>query len=132
MANVLLVDDSGNFRKTMKMLLSDCGHAVDEAVDAPAGMVLIANRAYDVVLTEVDFSEGTGFELLRMLQETPARVIVVTASLSTETRDVSHQLGVYEFFEKPCEPECLLRAVQDAARAPKSGGQLRRPWASVA
>lgn len=132
MANVLVVDDSGNFRKTMKMLLSDCGHAVDEAADTAAGLQLIASRNYDVVVTELDFSEGTGFDVLRMIQRTPARAIVVTASLSIETRDVSRCLGVYEFFEKPCEPDRLLRAVHDAARTSTSEGPPQHPWASVA
>jgi DNA-binding NtrC family response regulator len=116
----------------MKMLLSDCGHVVDEAVDVSAGMSLIVQRRYDVVLTEIDFFEGTGFDVLRSLEKTTSRAIVVTASLSVDTRELSHRLGVYDYFEKPCEPDCLLRAVQDAATALKPQKCLQLGWASVA
>gem|GEM_PF-2615645 len=132
MANILVADENGNFRRTVKMLLSDCGHAVDEAIGADGAISLIGSRSYDVVLTEIDFAEGTGLEVLRALQDTCSQVIVVTASLSMETREVSLRLGVFDYFEKPCEPECLLRAVEDAARSRKPRKSLNPSWVSVA
>jgi len=116
MAHVLIVDNDRNFRTALQILLSDYGNGVDEAQDAQRSIELVARRTYDVVLTDIDLTGGTGLDVLRALAGKPTRVIVITASLTEELRDQAYRLGAFEYFEKPCEPECLVRAVNEATR----------------
>lgn len=114
MANVLVVDDNCNFRRVSQILLSSYGNRVDEAEDAQRSIKLMAQRSYDVVLMDIELNGGTGLDVLRALAGKPTQVIVITDSLSEQIREQAYCVGIFDYLEKPCETEYLLRAIDEA------------------
>jgi len=79
---VLLVEDHPDSREFMQALLESDGHKVDTAAGQREATTLLerADPAYEVLITDVGLSDGSGWELITYARETcPAlRIGVVT------------------------------------------------------
>jgi CheY-like chemotaxis protein len=79
---VLLVEDHPDSREFMQALLESDGHTVDTAAGQREATELLehASPAYEVLITDVGLSDGSGWELITFARETwPAmRIGVVT------------------------------------------------------
>ena len=130
MAKVLLVDGDRNFRWTLKLLLLDEGHQIEEAADALEAAELLSRRLFDVVITENCFARGTGLDVLNALFCTPTtRCIVATATPTQETRTAAKRLKTCRYLEKPCAVELLLCAIRAAAH--EALCQKSSTWSTV-
>jgi two-component system chemotaxis sensor kinase CheA len=69
---VLLVDDQAFFRNLLSPIISAAGYAVTVASGAAQALNLIKNgERFDVVITDLDMPETTGFELAQSLRDDP-------------------------------------------------------------
>ena len=79
---VLLVEDHPDSREFMQALLESDGHSVDTAAGQREATDLLehANPAYEVLITDVGLSDGSGWELIAFARETcpDLRIGVVT------------------------------------------------------
>ena len=114
MSHVLLVDGNPNFRKTLKILLSDAGYPVDEAADTEQCSRLLAQRCYAVVITDLCVERGDGLDVLWSLVGSTTQRIVITTQLTPEAQDWANYLGVYCYIEKPYNVDYLLNLVREA------------------
>src|SRR5215470_6089008 len=73
MATVLVVDDEGEIRTSLRGVLSDEGLRVLEAEDGRRALTLVRSERPELVLLDVWMPEVDGIELLRSLQEEPDR-----------------------------------------------------------
>lgn len=106
---VLVVDDETDLRDSIYEIVSpvfDCTLAANGA----EAYSLLSKKTFDVILTDADMPELNGFELIRRLHErsieTP--VIVLTGRGSKELQKQSTAFNVFEYLEKPFNPDRLI------------------------
>jgi UDP-3-O-[3-hydroxymyristoyl] N-acetylglucosamine deacetylase len=116
MATVLVVDDEGEIRTSLRGVLSDEGLRVLEAEDGGRALNLVRVERPELVLLDVWMPEVDGIELLRRLQEEPDRpqVIMISGHGNIETAVQATKLGAFDFIEKPFSIDALLSVVNRA------------------
>lgn len=116
----LVVDDDAALRFTLRGILEDAGHVVDEAEDGLVALAkLDAGGSYHLILSDLRMPRLDGLGLLERLRErTQApRVIVITAHGSERTAVEAMKRGAYDYFRKPFEPDELLAVVERAVES---------------
>jgi DNA-binding NtrC family response regulator len=113
-ARVLVVDDDAVGRYTLRGLLEEEGLAVEEAPDGAAAIELLAQRDFDLVISDLRMPKLDGMELLRRAQAfTPStRIILLTAHGSERHAVEAMKLGALDYFRKPFEVEEVLTVVR--------------------
>jgi two-component system chemotaxis response regulator CheY len=111
---VLVVDDSGFARRTLRRMLEGGGFQVEEAVGGSEAMQKYQIAKPDVVLLDIVMAEMGGFEVLRKLREIDpeAAVLMATADIQNLTRDEALGAGAAGLVNKPFNPEEVLREVR--------------------
>ena len=114
--SVLVVDDDGQIRKTLRGVLEDEGHTVGEAADGEGALEVLESRRFDVVLLDVNMPGKGGLEILTMVRELAPETGVIMVSgegtISTAVRALKR--GAFDFIEKPVDPERLLDVIAQA------------------
>ncbi|MBW2224325.1 MAG: response regulator, partial [Deltaproteobacteria bacterium] len=81
MARILIVDDQDNARGMLSEMLQTEGYDVDQAASGEAASIMVAERGYDLVITDLRMGDVGGLEVLKRARETSplTEVIVMTA-----------------------------------------------------
>jgi UDP-3-O-[3-hydroxymyristoyl] N-acetylglucosamine deacetylase len=118
MATVLVVDDEGDIRASLRGVLGDEGLRVLEAEDGGRALHLVRSERPELVLLDVWMPEVDGIEVLRCLQEEPDRpqVIMLSGHGNIETAVQATKLGAFDFIEKPFSIDALLLVVNRALK----------------
>ena len=103
MADILVVDDEKNLRKTLCIALEDWGHTVMEAGSGEDALRMIEKEIYDVILTDLVMDGIDGIELLRQARQfSPESGIVLMSGQGTVAKAVEAlHLGALDFIVKP-------------------------------
>lgn len=113
MAQILVVDDSGYARRTLRKTLEQAGHAVTEANGGMAAIESYFLSRPDVVLLDLTMEDVGGFDVLERLREMDAnaRVIVVSADVQSSTAKLVENAGGARFLGKPVAAPELLATI---------------------
>jgi DNA-binding response OmpR family regulator len=108
MARILLVDDDYDIRELGRALLSHTGHEVYTADGAIGALAILRERPIDMLITDVNMPNHTGFDLLKMirLENKWSHLITVMLTGRREKRDVeaAAREGVHAYIVKPLDP----------------------------
>jgi len=110
--NVLVVEDDQVLRASFQQLLSYLFAEVDAAVDGQDALDQLAEKNYDIVLTDLRMPRMSGFQLLQEIrQQSPQQPIVVISAHEDEV--LRRELAVYKvhYLSKPVILEELLKVV---------------------
>jgi len=110
--NVLVVEDDQVLRASFQQLLSYLFAEVDAAVDGQDALDQLAEKNYDIVLTDLRMPRMSGFQLLQEIrQQSPQQPIVVISAHEDEA--LRRELAVYKvhYLSKPVILEELLKVV---------------------
>ena len=112
-AKVLIVDDSSLARRTMRQLLEELGHSVEEASDGPQALERYFIHRHDLVMLDMVMQGMYGLEVLAKLRELnpEVRVIVATADIQKATLDQVRAAGASAFVNKPINRQEVSRLV---------------------
>jgi two-component system chemotaxis response regulator CheY len=112
-ARILIVDDSGFARRSLRQVLESAGHTVEEATDGHDALEKYFLAKPDVVLLDMVMEGMTGLEVLAKLRELDkeARVVVATADIQSSTKSEAQAGGASGFITKPFDREQVLKAV---------------------
>ena len=118
-AKILLVDDSGLTRRSVRQILESAGYGVVEAEDGMVALERYFLEKPDLVLLDLVMAGMSGLDVLAKLQELDrdVRVIVVSADVQESSREMAEAGGAVGFVIKPVERTGLLRAVAAALEA---------------
>lgn len=120
---VLLVEDSPVIREAVVELVESNGAArVAYATDSePVAIGELRANPYDVVIVDLRLREGSGFGVLRALQQSrpDALTIVLTNYTSGAIRKRCAELGVKWFFDKSSEFEGIVDLISSSQRNPR-------------
>jgi len=113
MARLLIVDDEPNLRRVLSSDLRLDGHTVEEADGVAAALPLLAERDYDVVITDQKMPDGDGLKILSSAHESDSSlaVIFLTAVPTLELAVESMRQGAFDFITKPFNPEVVRATV---------------------
>jgi len=113
MAKILVVDDSGMSRRTLRKILEPAGHNIFEAEDGIAALERYFLDKPDLVLLDLTMSGMYGIDVLNKLREmdSNARVIVASADIQSSTREMVEEGGACAFINKPFASEHVLATV---------------------
>lgn len=112
-AKVLIVDDSSLARRTLRHMLEEMGHTVEEATDGTQALERYYINRHDLVLLDLVMNGMYGLDVLVKMRELnpDVRVIVATADIQNATRDEVRQAGAAAFVNKPVNRQQLADTV---------------------
>lgn len=100
---ILLVEDSTAMREVTAEFLRDEGYEVDAAEDGSAGLALLENNEYSLVLTDLRLPGADGFAIVEKANEclphTPKIIMTAYSEIDDALRAL--RLGAYDFIQKP-------------------------------
>lgn len=119
---VLLLDDDATVRLYVGLALADLNVDLLECASVDDAVASLRQAPCQLLLTDLVLREGTGFDLLRLLQEQPAlragaRVAVFSAALTPEVQARLTAFEVWRVLAKPASIDALRACVQDAVLA---------------
>lgn len=118
---VLLADDNDATCTLIVALLRN-EFTVDAVSDGQEAIEKLKSRQYEAILIDLLMPVLDGYGVLDYLQrenpETLARVLVVTASVSTRTSERVSRYGVCKLIAKPFDIELLQGLVRQCAGVP--------------
>lgn len=121
--DILIVDDEGNIRRSLRALLEVEGHHVAEAGSAEDALEQLGNmRSPDVILLDLALPGSTGLQALPRLQEAApaAAVVMMSGQASLSDAVEATRLGAFHFIEKPLSPEAVLLTVRGAGEVARA------------
>jgi DNA-binding NarL/FixJ family response regulator len=118
MTRVLIVDDGAADREGLSTILAYAGFGVLEASNGEHALRLARVHKPSLIIADILMPTMDGYELVRALRGDPdiadIPVIFYTATyVLEEVRGLATACGVTHILVKPCEPEEVIRAVQD-------------------
>jgi two-component system nitrogen regulation response regulator NtrX len=121
MPRILIIDDEKAIRNTLKEILEFEGYQVDQAEDGPAGLDLLIQQKYDVVLCDIKMPKMDGLEVLERARTLApdATFIMVSAHGNIETAVDATKKGAFDFIAKPLDLNRLLVTVRNALERTK-------------
>lgn len=120
---VLVVDDDPIYRETARMFLTMLGRNVTLAENGQAGLRVLGEKPFDILIVDMEMPDISGLEVIRQLRLKPELadlpVIMVTSRDDAMAIDRAYELGASSFVVKPVNWTLLdhyLRFVCRAAR----------------
>jgi DNA-binding NtrC family response regulator len=114
--SILVVDDEKSQREILEMILSGEGYDVTTASSGEAAMKFVADRRFDLVLTDLKMTGMSGLDLLKQLTDFDKSIIVLllTAHGTVDSAVDALRLGAFDYLQKPYDREKLLETISRA------------------
>jgi len=137
--NVIVVDDEPAINQILEKVLEDAGMSVRAAANAQDALTLYKEQQADVVITDIQMSGMSGFDLLAelLLRNPNAKIIMMTGYDSYDVVRRALQEGAYDYLTKPLEDHDLivtrvLRAFEHVKLIRENANLIKRLQASHA
>lgn len=123
---ILVAEDNVTNQAIIRQLLDSAGHTVILASDGEDALDLYEQHKPDIAILDFNMPERSGLEVIaaiRAMEPTGTRlpVIVLSASVTPETRDRARQAGADDFVGKPFDAAGLLQVVDRLAKRAAKG-----------
>ncbi|MBN2174375.1 MAG: response regulator transcription factor [Bacteroidales bacterium] len=115
MISVVIIDDEQKARETIQNILglSECEiQIIGEADSVESGYELISNKRPDLVLLDINLTDGTGFDLIKRFDRITYHVIFITAYEEYALK--AFKFSAIDYILKPITAADLLQAVEKA------------------
>ncbi len=115
---ILVVEDEPSTLAMLEGMLVAAGYDVVVATDGSAALRQLAQRSFDLVLSDVRMPEVDGFTLLEAMTRdgitTPAMFVSSRTDAKLEARGLA--LGAWDYVRKPISQDVLLLRVENVLR----------------
>ncbi|MBC8430540.1 MAG: response regulator, partial [Desulfobacterales bacterium] len=118
MANVLIIDDDKGMCFTLSAIVRQQGHDVTCAYTLEDGLKEAASIDYDLVLLDVQLSDGNGLHVLPQIRAMPSQpeIIIITGQGDPDGAELAIKNGAWDYIEKPASIKDMtlpfIRALQ--------------------
>src|ERR1041384_8174847 len=105
MAKILVVDDMAAIRTSLREILTEEKHEVEEAKDGEEALRKLEEEHFDIVFCDVKMPKIDGIELLERVKKANITTpfIIISAHGTKETALECIKRGAYFFIQKPFE-----------------------------
>ncbi len=118
---ILIIDDDELIRERVIEILTSCSHPEDifqAASGVSHGIECIATFQPDLVFLDIEMQDGTGFDLLKQLNEYDFQPVFITAH-NKYALD-AFRFSAIDYVQKPFDPEDLITALARAKESIRS------------
>jgi len=125
---ILVVDDEENLRHMLSVILKKQGYAVESAANGREALELLADRAFDFVLSDIIMPQLDGKGLLAELatRGIDSTVIMMSAYGTIDTAVECMKLGAYDFVSKPFKNDEIVLVLKKAEERERLKEENRR------
>ena len=122
--HILIVDDEGDARELLRVMLDGTGARISEASSAREALRAFADDRPDILLADVAMREQDGYALMRAIRALPAgegthvRALAVSAYARREDRQRALKAGFDDHVAKPVQPDALFDALERVRAEP--------------
>jgi DNA-binding NtrC family response regulator len=111
---ILVIDDDATICEAVAEVITAEGYAVQTAPDGAAGLALIKEHGFDLIIVDLVMRGMDGMTVLRSVKadDPDAVVIVITAHGTVEAAVQAMKLGAFDFLSKPFTPDELRMVVK--------------------
>jgi len=116
MAKILIIDDERSIRSTLREILEYEKFEVDDAPDGKAGLDLLKENDYHVVLCDIKMPRMDGMEVLDKILESDKNpsVVMISGHGNIDTAVEAIKKGAFDYIAKPLDLNRLLVSVRNA------------------
>lgn len=114
MARILLIEDDPHGATIATRVLERAGHEVHIVYNGIAGIKLISDSVFDLVLLDMGLPDLGGHTVAALIKRIPDNPVVValTASTDSETERRAYQNGCAGFLTKPIDTRTFASQVE--------------------
>jgi DNA-binding response OmpR family regulator len=110
---ILIIDDDGAVRDSLRGVLEAAGYVVCTAKDGQEGVDTIETKHCDLVVLDLNLPVLSGWDVLDLVKaEFPGLPLIILSGELCQTEP-----GAFDstdvVLEKPCDPEILLRLMEE-------------------
>ena len=118
---ILIIDDDISLTRVLSKALNNSKTMVECVNSISKAWVLIQNKNFDLVISDVMLPDGDGLELVEKLQkkQNGTKVIVISAKNNLLTAVKANELGVFEYIPKPIDLNDLTLVVNRSLKSKK-------------
>ena len=117
--NIVTIDDSRTMRDMLKLVLTDAGHRVAQAIDGIDGLELLEHEMPDVIITDINMPRLDGFGFIEAARKIDrirsVPILVLTTESDAEKNMRAKRAGATGWIVKPFEPKKLVDIVHRVA-----------------
>src|SRR6202162_2070387 len=116
--SILVVDES-EIREGLELLLTTEGYSTSSAETGEAGLALLEEKPFDLLLLDVSLPDRNGLDLLREIRtrDPHLSVVLITAYGSIDMAREAFKGGALDFITKPWSNDELLAQVAQAVES---------------
>jgi len=117
---ILLVEDNENLRFLLSEFLSRSGATVIACASLSDAVQRITTLRPDLILTDINLADGSGFGLLTRVQQKDlesgitTQVLAMSANADMRMPELAADAGFSDFLRKPFTPGRLMEAIRKA------------------
>ncbi len=118
--NILIVDDEPDIIELLELTLIRMGMNVTSATNTSDAQTLLQSRTFQLCLTDMRLSDGTGIDLVQYITQYCAGlpVAVITAYGTPENAVAALKAGAFDYLTKPVSLKQLRTLVKSALSLP--------------
>jgi DNA-binding response OmpR family regulator len=117
---ILVIDDSGVIRKTVREMLPKGNFEVLEAKDGAEGLNLIQQEKPNLIMLDFILPKVSGWEIFQQIQVQPELqkipLVIMSGRKEEVTSKISEPFEYFEFIEKPFDKKGLTESIKEAMR----------------
>jgi DNA-binding response OmpR family regulator len=116
---ILAIDDEPALARMVALILRKQGHTVETATSGEAGLALMAEQPFDLVITDLGLGDGqTGWQVAEEVRKSwpTTRVVLATGWGAGIDPAEARQRGVDAVLAKPYAPQELRQLVAELGR----------------
>lgn len=116
-AEILIIDDEPQIRKTLEITLQSNGYLSKTAVSAKEGLIMAANHPPELILLDLGLPDENGHVVLRKLRQWYTNPVIIL-SVQKNEEDIVKALdnGANDYLSKPFRTGELLARIRSALR----------------
>ena len=118
MARILVIEDDELLRETVKEILEDAGHEVDEAEDGVVGVQAFKQQPADLVITDIIMPNKEGIQTIWEIKQAAPEVQIIAVSGGVPGQPESdlplaESFGAARSLQKPISARVLVQTVDE-------------------
>lgn len=122
MASILVIDDEGSVRETIRLMLEQRGHQIHTVSEGGTGVMYVAAAPVDLVITDMLMPGQEGIETIRSLRRRSSDLPILAISGGGctgfhEALEAARLFGANETLSKPFDMHQLFDKVDALLKA---------------